>query len=102
MKTDKIKQEEIITFETFRKPGSYTIAEMKRDEPTCFNSDVFVVKYRITIEKIEEPKEVYEERLTKLWRECDNHHHYYPIMGTAKKMGIELNAEDFGKDRKRK
>lgn len=91
----------IISFDTFREFGSYDITGMKNNEPSCFNSRVRVKKFKVTIEQIEEPNEVYAERLNKLWRECDNHHHYHPLLGTAKEMGIELNKDDFGKEQKK-
>jgi len=62
------------TIETFREITGYWLNELKKEDPSCFNSIVEVEKYRVTIEKIEEPKEVYQKRLQKLWDECTNHH----------------------------
>lgn len=70
------------------------------DVPTCFNGDVRVEKYRVTIEKVEEPVEVIHERLRKLWRESDNHHHYEPIRSVARKWGLELDPSEHGRARK--
>ena len=91
----------IISFETFRQIGNYEQSNLKREHPTCFNVDVSIVKYKITIEPIEEPKEVYAERLNKLWEECDNSHHWNPLKAMAKNYGIELSMDNVGKNRKK-
>ncbi len=85
-------QNNIISFETFKEIGNYEINNMKQNEPTCFNGHVSVSKCKITIEPVEESKEVYAERLQKLWDECDNHHHVHPISNLAKSYGIELKG----------
>jgi len=96
------KKREVISFETFRDIGTYELMQLKDNEPSAFNGWVRVEKVKITIEPVEESKEVYAERLNKLWRESDNHHHYQPILKKARSMGIELNSEYYGKDRKKK
>jgi len=85
-------------FETFRKIDNYTINTLTQEEPTCFNGSVSVVKYRVTIEVIEEPVEVLQERVRKLWRECDNWHHWSPLKNEAKKLGFELDRNELGRD----
>jgi hypothetical protein len=104
MKNKKEKQADvkskIISFETFRNIGLYEITNLKRDYPTCFNGQVSVLKYKITVEQIEEPNEVYVERLNKLWAECDNSHHWTPLRLLARKYGAELNMDDVGKIKK--
>jgi len=80
----------VIKIQTFRNPESYTLNQLIKEKPTCFNGNVTVEKYEITVVKIEEPKEVYRERLQKLWDECDNHHHWTPLKGKAKELGVEL------------
>lgn len=69
----------ISEFETFRIIGSYESTSLKKDHISAFNGIVEVEKYKITIEKVIESKEVYTERLQKLWEECDNYHHWDPI-----------------------
>lgn len=69
-------------------------------EPTCFNGIVRIQKYRITVEKVEEPVEVIHERLRKLWRESDNYHHYDPIKSAAREWGLELDPSEHGRSRK--
>lgn len=78
--------------ETFRKLTGYYINQLEKPEPSCFNGDVNVERYRVTIEKIVESKDIYKERLQKLWEECDNHHHWTPLQGKAKKLGVELTG----------
>jgi hypothetical protein len=73
----------------------------RQDRPSCFNGIVRVHRYRVTVERIEEPVEVIRDRLLKLWRESDNHHYYSPLQGVAERLGVELPAGDFGRDRKR-
>lgn len=102
MKKKKVKAEPRypIVFETFREMGDWEVINMRRG-PSCFNGNVSAIKYRITVEIVEEPQDVIAARLEKLWRECDNHHHYQPIFTTAKRLGVDLNPEDYGIDRRR-
>ena len=89
------------TFETFNELKGYTISQLTKKEPSCFNGMVDIEKYKVTIEKIEESKEVYRERLQKMWDECDNHHNWNPLKAKAEQMGIELQG-DSGSKRKQK
>lgn len=75
--------------ETFNKPFNFHIQR----EPSAFNGDVRFRKYRITVEVIEEPQEVLESRLQKLWDECDNFHHWQPLKNAAKSIGYTLIGE---------
>lgn len=84
--------------ETFNKPSLYTLN--LKDDPYCLNGYVAVVKYKITVEVVEEPKEVYRERLQRLWDDCDNHHHWTPIKAKAKSLGIDLEGSP-NKNRKK-
>lgn len=94
-------EEKITSIETFRDIGNWEMRNLTDNNPSCFNGIVRVEKFKITIEKIEEPKEVYQERLQKLWEESDNHHHHLPITNKAKHLGIELKG-NFGEKRVRK
>ena len=80
--------------ETFREPSS--LLRERQDEPSSFNGWVRVTRYRITVERIEEPVEVIHERLRKLWRECDNHHEWQPIEAAAKAHGLVLDRGERG------
>ena len=71
----------------------------KRDmstSPSSFNGEVSIRKYRVTVELLDEPKEVLAERLLGLWRHCDNHHHVDPLRAEARKLGIELPKDESG------
>jgi|SRR5688572_1059733 len=93
-KTDKIE------FETFRQIGSWEIGNLERKEPTSFNGSVNFKKYKVTIEEVIEPNEVYAKRIQKLWDECDNNHHWTPLKQAANSVGYILIGEA-GKNRKR-
>ena len=70
----------------------FSVSEAMRPwkEPACGGSTgASVVKFRVTIEKIEEPIEIYIQRLRKLWLFSDNHHHREHIQREAKSLGIE-------------
>ena len=82
-------------FETYRPISEFNILSMTDKEPCCWNDEVKIKRYKVTIEEIEEPVEVYAERLQKLWEECDNYHHRTPIQNMAKSLGIKL-AETYG------
>lgn len=76
--------------ETFRRLDEYTINQFQNDNPSVWNSEVSVRRYRITIEEIEEPKEVIIERLQKLYNETTNHHHWMPLEAVARSYGVTL------------
>jgi len=80
-----------VVFETF---NGYITSSMQRfddKQPSCFNGYVNVRKYRVTIEIVPEPDEVIRERIIKLWRMCDNHHHWTPLKSAAAKVGLKLD-----------
>lgn len=83
--------------ETFNKPWRIDVQK----DPSSFNGDVRFRKYRITIEVLEEPQEVLEQRLQKLWDECDNRHHWTPIKKAAESIGYTLVGQ-VGKNAGRK
>ena len=92
----------ISEIETFRDPRGYWLNNLAQNEPSCFNDDIRIRRYRVTVYEIPEPTEVLATRLRKLWRECDNYTHWESMKFQAKKLGIELSFHDFGKDKKRK
>lgn len=93
-KPEKPKYPKVI--ETF---NSY-ISVHESKEPSCFNGIVNVRKYRVTVELVDEPNEVIIERIQKLWWGSRNHHDYQPLVLTAKQYGLELNPQEYGRDRK--
>ncbi len=79
--------------ETFRPVGDWELTNMKSSGPSTFNGIVQFRKYRVTVELIDEPVEVLQERLEKLWLECDNHHQWTPIQNAAKSIGYTFKGE---------
>jgi hypothetical protein len=86
------KQNGTICFETFKQIGAYEQFNLQQKDASCFNGMVRIHKFKVTIEPIEEPKEVLAERLQKLWHECDNYHHLKPLEKAAKEIGYELKG----------
>jgi len=82
-------------YETFNEPWIPGL-NIQRD-PSCFNGRVMVRKYRVTIELIEEPREVIAARLQDLWERCTNSHQRNPLRCAAAEIGLELLDEDYGK-----
>lgn len=78
------------TFETFQRPTAYYINNLKAlNKPACFNGSVYIRRYRVTVELIGEPKEVYEERLRALWDNTKNIHHWDAIKREASRLGLK-------------
>lgn len=94
------KTYKIIEFETFSQIDYWEIGNLERKEPTSFNGSVNFKKYKVTIEEVIEPDEVYAKRIQKLWDECDNHHQWTPLKKAADSIGYILTGE-VGKNRKR-
>ncbi len=88
--------------ETFRSIGDYELKgySFNNDNPSCFNGVVNFKKYRVTIEVVDEPIEVYQERLEKLWVESDNFHHHTPLRNAADEIGYIFKGS-FGSQRKK-
>jgi hypothetical protein len=82
-------------FITFQEPHDIRI----ENEPSSFNGFVRVEKYKVTIEKLDEPKQVICERLEKLWIEEKNYHHWTPLENKAKELGYTFKGK-FGEKRK--
>ncbi|URC15244.1 hypothetical protein GD1_120 [Paraglaciecola Antarctic GD virus 1] len=78
------------SFETFREVGDYAKSNLIQDEPDCFNGKVSVVKYKITVEVVQEPMEVLLERVYDLLKSTTNHHHRSPIETLAKEYQSKL------------
>ena len=89
-----------LSFETYDATISMYNGIRLDPEPSAFNGSVRVVRYRVTVEPIDDPPEVIAARLQKLWRECNNHHMWGPIAATAKRHGVDLKNSDRGKDAK--
>lgn len=77
-------------FETFKKFGMYEQHSLKHDSPSAINRQVCFKKLRIIVEEVDEPVEVYQQRLQHLWDTCNNNHNVEPIRSAAKSIGYEL------------
>ena len=90
-----------LVLETFNEPSMLgpTRAIYLDAEPGCMNGSVSVVRYRVTVEPIDEPEAI-RVRILKLWRECDNFHHWEPLRQAGLDHGIELVSNERGKERK--
>jgi hypothetical protein len=91
----KKERQKRIVFETFNSIGEWTIHSLQQNEPSCFNREVRVVRYRVTIEEIEEPLDVLAERLRMLWETSRNIHDYDPLISEATRLGIELDRRSY-------
>lgn len=73
-----------IEFETYRDlRGGYFQTSHTQCNPDCFNGIVSIRRFRVTVELIEEPRDVLVERLQKLWDETGNHHNWRPLENVA-------------------
>lgn len=93
--------------EFFGAPSSWEIGRLGHSHPSCFNGVVDIERYQIRVEKIDEPEDVIEARLKKLWRESEpNHHNWHPMRAFAmKRLGWdhsravrELDPHEQGRD----
>lgn len=80
------------SFETFKGLGDYETYNLKVDKPYVFNGSVSILKYKVTIEVVEESKEVYTERLQKLWDVCDIPNNFQALKEQASELGIWLTG----------
>jgi hypothetical protein len=69
--------------------------------PSVGNGDVRVVRYRVTVEPIDEPEAV-AGRIRTLWRLCSNHHEWQPLRAAAKRHGVTLDDAERGVDAPRR
>lgn len=79
-----------IVFETFDKPYKQFIQIMTEENPFCRCGKVNVVRYRITVEEIEEPESVILDRIKKLTSEVNNVD-LKALKTAAEKYGVELS-----------
>lgn len=89
-----------LVIETFWNPtASLESTSRIHDAPFCINETVGIFKFKITVEQVDEPAEVLQERLRDLWRKCANHHHFTHMKQMGKALGIELAADELGKEK---
>lgn len=70
----------------------------ERVKPSIGNFEVFLRRYRITVELIDEPNDVIQERLRTLWRNTRNHHEREKLATVARKLSFKLDPDEFGAD----
>lgn len=65
------------------------------EQPTdAVSGIIHIERYRITVERIEEPVEVLRARLKELWLVDErNSHHWYAFERVAKELGMDFRAE---------
>lgn len=66
-------------------------------QPSVCNGEVRAVRYRITVEPIDEPEAV-AERIRSLWRKSRNPHDWAPLRDAAKQHGVTLDDAEQGVD----
>lgn len=71
---------------------------MTLDAPACYNGNVQVRKFRVSIELVDEPAEVIAARIQALWDVSDNYHHLSPLNEAASAIGYVLQGS-FGSKR---
>ncbi len=81
---------EPFVIETFLPVGYYERRILAQPEPSCWNGSVRVRKTRVTIQPIDEPREVVAARVQELWEHSDNYHHWEPLRRAADQLGYEL------------
>lgn len=67
--------------------------------PMAMNGGVNVRKFKVTIEMIDEPIEVIQNRIQDLWDKCDNYNNCTPLKNEAKKYGYDLKGDAGNKRR---
>ena len=89
-----------VEYEVFGKPYYFNSpANIGSKVPMCLNGNVYYEKWRVIMEKIEEPVEILAARLLDLWETSNNIHDWSELKAEAKKLGIELPHERLGKRR---
>lgn len=77
-------------FETYGDPTHF-IERLVTEKPSALNNIIRVQRYRITVELIEEPKEVLKCRLLELSNEGGHIDRRKRIRAAASKLGITLD-----------
>ena len=78
------------SFETFRTIRAHERVNFIQKYPSSFNREVRAIKYKITVEQIDEPLDVIQSRIQKLWNRCDNWRDKPPLLAAAKKYNMSL------------
>lgn len=76
----------------------FGLENSRQRSPLVGNGSVSIRRYRITVELIDESKEVLAERLRMLWRGTTNGYDQDTLLREAKRLGVELDPFGFGAD----
>jgi len=77
-------------FETYGNPEKQ-IAFLLHNAPSAFNGQIQVERYRVTVERIDEPKEVLKERLLELLKQKGHIDKNRQVRKEAARLGINLD-----------
>lgn len=84
----------LVELESFVPPSLWTFNVFENfHEPRCFNGSVYVRRYRLRYELIDEPKEVVIARIRKLWDSSENYHDAEPLRTAAAELGVDTYAD---------
>lgn len=79
-------------FSTWRTPNPALAYDLHLAEgPGVWNGSVNVHRYRFTVERIDEPREVILARMVDLWRSSTNHHVHTALEGEARRLGATMH-----------
>lgn len=78
-------------FETYGDPQDQ-IQRVMKEEPHVFNGIVRVERYRVTIERIEEPQEALQARLIELLDQPGHIDKNKRVRQEAKRLGVTLDS----------
>ena len=84
-------------YETFYKLKELTVQNMIETEPSCDLQEARVIKYKITIEEVEEPIGVIQERIKNLLNTVDIAR-IRVLKEAGKKYGLELGWKKIPKN----
>ena len=82
-------------YETYSRPSETSTPHHAR-APSFFNGVASIKRYRVLIEEIVEPLEVYQERLRELHRASNQPHSAHHLHTKATELGIILDPKEAG------
>lgn len=81
-----------VVFDTYRHPDRIESLLSHFDKPSHQNNDIAVVRYRVTIEVVEESHDVLRERLLDLDNQPGHIDKGRAIKAEAKRLGIDMTV----------
>ena len=81
-----------IEIETFRPLMRWGLNDLTQAVPSCWNGEVRVKRWRITVEEIVDPPEVLAERILTMLREETNHRRRTALLSEASRLGIDVKG----------